>query len=123
MQSHSRGRCCRTGPWSRSRPPRVRIPACGCTRAAPRRDQTGRRAHLVLGERNEDLALRVHALANLVAQVALDQGLVAAEEKVVGLRPVDPADLVDVAKSSCGEQRTARARALEDGIDGDGGAM
>ena len=52
-------------------------------------------AHLILVELDQHPAVRVHALADLVAQVALDQRLVAAEEKIVGFRAIDPADLVD----------------------------
>ena len=75
------------------------------------RDRVGdRRAHLLLVELDQHLALRVHALADLVAQVALDQRLVAAEEQIVGFRPVDAADLVDVAEALRGEQRAASRR-------------
>ena len=67
------------------------------------------RADLVLVERDQHLALRVHALADLEAQVALDQRLVLAEKQIVGFGPVDAADLVDVAEALRGEQRAARA--------------
>src|SRR5439155_15509609 len=62
-------------------------------------------AYLLLVERDEHLALCIHALADLVAQVALDQRLVAAEEEVVGFRPIDAADLVDIAEALRGEER------------------
>ena len=42
-----------------------------------------------------------------------------AEEQIVGFRPVDAADLVDVAKALRGDERAARAGALEDGVDRD----
>ena len=76
-------------------------------------------AHRVLVERDQHLALRVHALADLVAQVALDQRLMAAEEEVIGFRPVDAADLVDVTEALRGDERTACAGALQNGVDRD----
>src|SRR5262245_23772401 len=45
------------------------------------------------------------------------------EEQVVGLRPVDASDLVNIAKPASGEQCGLRARALEDGVNGYGTAM
>src|SRR5262249_44066875 len=77
-------------------------------------------ANLILVELDQHLAVRVHALADLVAQVALDQWLVAAKEKVVGFRPIDAADLVDVTEALRGEERAWRARALQNGIDRNG---
>src|SRR5262249_49180266 len=77
-------------------------------------------AHLFLVELDQHLAVRVHALADFVAQVALDQRLVAAEEEIVGLRPIDAADLVDVAEALGGEERAWRACALQNGVDRDG---
>ena len=68
------------------------------------------RAHLLLVELDQHLALGVDALADLVAQVALDQRLVPAEEQIVGFRPVDAADLVDVAKALRGEERAGARR-------------
>src|SRR6516162_3749500 len=53
----------------------------------------------------------------------LDQRLVLAEEQIVGVRPVDAADLVNVAKALGNEERGVSALALQDGIDGDGGAV
>ena len=76
-------------------------------------------AHLLLVERDQHLALRVDTLADLVAQVALDQRLMPAEEQIVGFRPIDAPDLVDVAKALRGDERAARAAALEDGVDRD----
>ena len=67
-------------------------------------------AHRVLVELDQHLALRVHALADLVAQVALDQRLVPAEEQIVGFRPVDAADLVDVAEALRGDERAGARR-------------
>ena len=81
------------------------------------------RAHLRLVERDEHLALRVHALADFETQVAVDQRLVPLEEEIVGFRPVDAADLVDVAKALRCDERAARAGALQDGVDRDRGAV
>jgi hypothetical protein len=77
----------------------------------------------LLVERGFDLAVAQHALLDLVAQRPLDQRLVLAEEQIVGVRPVDAADLVDVAEALGDEERGLGARALQDGIDGDGGAV
>ena len=74
-------------------------------------------------ERRLDLAVGQHALLDLEAQRALDQRLVLLEEQIVGVRPVDAADLVDVAKAFGDEQRGLGAGALEDGVDGDGRAV
>src|SRR6516165_9598779 len=65
-----------------------------------------------LDELDQHLAVRVHALADLVAQVALDQWLVAAKEEIVGFRPIDAADLVDIAEALGGEERARRTCAL-----------
>ena len=81
------------------------------------------RQHLLLVERDQHRALRVHPLHDLEAQIAVDQRRVLVEEQVVGLRPVDAADLVDVAEALRGEQRAFRAAALQDGVDRDRGAV
>ena len=80
-------------------------------------------AHLIFIELDQHLAMRIHALADLVAQVALDQWLVAAKEEVVGFRPIDAADLVDVAEALRGEERGRRPRPLQNGVDRNGGAV
>ena len=77
-------------------------------------------AHLILVELDQHPAVRVHALADLVAQVALDQRLVAAEEEIVGFRPIDPADLVDVTEALGGEERARRPRPFQNGVDRNG---
>ena len=59
---------------------------------AERGDLRPRRAAL-------DLAVGEHALLDFEAQRALDQRLVLLEEQIVGVRPVDAADLVDVAEA------------------------
>src|SRR5262249_42301029 len=80
-------------------------------------------AHLILVELDQHLAVRVHALADLVAQVALDQWLVAAKEEIVGFRPIDAADLVDIAEALRGEERARRSRPLQNGVDRNGRAV
>src|SRR5262249_45173142 len=70
-----------------------------------------------------DLAVGQHALLDLEAQRPLDQRLVFAEEQIVGVRPVDAADLVDVAEALGDEERGLGTRALQEVIDGDGGAV
>ena len=72
---------------------------------------------------DQDLSLRVHAVVDFEPERALDQRLVLPEEQVVGLRPVDAPDFVDVAKSARGEERRLRSRALEYRVDGDRAAV
>jgi hypothetical protein len=59
----------------------------------------------------------------LEPQRALDQRLMLAKEQVVGIRPVDAPDLVDVAEAFGDDQRGPGAGALQDGVDGDGRAV
>ncbi len=76
--------------------------------------------NLLLVERDQHLALGVHALRHLEAQVALDQRLVLLEEQIVGVGPVDAADLVDVAEALASSAARSRgAGALQDGVDRD----
>ena len=49
----------------------------------------------------------------------LDQWLMLAEKQIVGFRPVDPADLVDVAEPLRRQQGATRAAAFEDRVDRD----
>ena len=65
------------------------------------------RANLRVVELDQHGALRVDPLHDLEAQSRLDQRLVLAEAEIVGLRPVDAADLVDVAEALGGEQCAA----------------
>ena len=74
-------------------------------------------------ERGLDLAVGQHALLDLEPQRPLDQRLVFAEVQIVGIRPVDAADLVDVAEPLGNEERGLGAFALQNGIDGDGRAV
>ncbi len=80
-------------------------------------DLDAQRAQPVLVQRDGYLPGRQHALPDLEAQRALDQGFVLLEEQVVGIGPVDPADLVDVAEPLGGDQRRLRAGALKDRVD------
>ena len=72
-----------------------------------------------LVERRDHLAVGAHALLDLEAQRALDQRLVLLEIEIVGVGPVDAADLVDVAEAFGRHQRGLRAGALQHGVDGD----
>ena len=74
---------------------------------------------LGLVERPVDLAVGQHPLLDLEAQRPLDQRHMLAEEQIVGVRPVDAADLVDVAKAFGDDERGAGAGALQHRIDGD----
>ncbi len=87
------------------------------------RQRAAERFDLLLVQRRLDLAVGQHALLDLEAQRPLDQRLVLAEEEIVGVRPVDAADLIDVAEALGNEERGLGARALQDCIDGDGGAV
>src|SRR5262249_2848003 len=86
---------------------------------AARRERLAKRLDLGLVERALDLAVGEHAFLDLEAQRALDQRHVLAEEEVIGVGPIDAADLVDVAEAFGDQQRGLRAGALEDGVDGD----
>ncbi len=78
---------------------------------------------LVFVERDVDLAVGEHALLRLEAQGTLDQRLMLAEEQIVGVRPVDAADLVDVAEAFGNDERGPGAGPLQNGVDGDGRAV
>ena len=80
-------------------------------------------AHLGLVELDQHRALGVDALVDLEAQVAIDQRNMPLEKQVVGLRPVDAADLVNIAEALRRQQRAARAAALQNRVDRDGGAV
>jgi hypothetical protein len=80
-------------------------------------------AHLIFVDRDQHPALGIHPLTNFVASRPLDQWNMALEEEVIGFRPVDPTDLIDVAKSLCRQQDGPRAAAFEDRVDRNGRAM
>ncbi len=81
------------------------------------------RGDLFILERVQGLAFRQHALVDLEAQRAFDQRHVLAEIEIVGVRPVDAADLVDVAEALRDDERGLGAGALQDGVDRDRRAM
>ena len=81
------------------------------------------RGDFLLVERDVDLAVGEDALLRFEAQRPLHQRLVLAEEQIIGVRPVDAADLVDVAEALRDDERGLRAGALQDGVDGDGRAV
>ena len=78
---------------------------------------------VLVDQRRLDLAIGEDALIDLEAQRALDQRLVLLEEEIVGIRPVDAADLVNVAKAFGNDERGVGAFALEDRVDGNGRAV
>jgi hypothetical protein len=81
-------------------------------------DAPPKRGDFLLVERLVDVCVRQHALLHLEAQRALDQWHVFPEEEVVGVRPVDAADLIDVTKACGDQQRGFRAGPFQDGVDG-----
>ncbi len=72
---------------------------------------------LVLVERPLDLAVCEHTLLHLEAQRPLDQRHMLPKEQVIGVGPVDAADLVDVAEALGDQQCGPGAGALQDGVD------
>ena len=74
-------------------------------------------------ERTENFAIRKDAFIDLEPHGPFDQRFMFLEKKIVCVGPIDPADLVDVAKSLGRYQRGPRAGALEQRIDGYGRAM
>ena len=93
-----------------------RLDAAALELLAERRD-------LGIVERGVDLAVGQHALLDFEPQRPLDQRHVFLKEQVVGVRPVDAADLVDVAEAFGDQQRGLGAGALQHRIDGDGRAV
>ena len=90
---------------------------------AKRIEPVADRVHAGFVENLQCFAVRRHPLLRLEAQRALRERLMLLEIEVVGVRPVDPADLVDIAKAPRGDQRGLRAGALEHCVDRDGRAM
>ncbi len=84
------------------------------------RQLAAERHDLAVVERRQHLAVRQHALLDLVAQRALDQRNVLLEIEIVGVGPVDAADLVDVPEALRDDERRLGAGALQDGVDRDG---
>ena len=79
--------------------------------------------HARLVERHVHRAFGRQALAHLVAPRARHERHVLVEVEVVGVRAVDAADLVHVAKALAGDERGLGATTLEKRIDGDGRAV
>src|SRR5262249_51940783 len=77
----------------------------------------------VLVERPEYVATRAEALGHLEAKAAPDQRFRPAVEDVVHAVEVPAPDLEDVAETFGREERGARARPLEEGVDPDRGAV
>ena len=64
----------------------------------------------------QDFAGGGDAFMNFIAQRARDQRLMFAEIQIVGFRPIDPADLINVAEAGRDDERGARARAFQHGV-------
>lgn len=82
----------------------------------------GRRAHLVEIDRLPHGAVRQHALRDLEAQVALDDGHEIAPQ-APGVEPVAAAHFQHVAEARRGDERGARALALQKRVGADGRAV
>src|SRR5262249_955495 len=78
---------------------------------------------LALGGRQPDLALGQNAFLDLEAKLPLHQRLMLLKEQVVRVRPVDAANLVNVAKAFGDQERGFGPRTLQDGVDGYGRAV
>ena len=76
-----------------------------------------------LVERDVDVAVGQDSLPRLEAQRALDQRLVFLEEQVVGIRPVDAADFVDVPKAFGDDEGGLGTSAFQNSVDGHRRAM
>ena len=80
-------------------------------------------AQLALVERDQDVALRVHALGELEGEIARDQRFRPVEEKVESLNSVAAADRICIPEAARGDERGARAFLLQHGVDRDGRAV
>ncbi len=74
---------------------------------------------LVFIQRLQHFAAREHALIGFQAVHARNQRLVFREIEIVGIRPVHPADFVNVAEAFGDQQRSFGARAFQHRVDGD----
>jgi hypothetical protein len=86
---------------------------------AERAEPPGERGQLGLVERTFHFAVRQHPLLDLEAKRALDQRHVFLEVEIIGVRPIDPPDLIDVTKALGDDERRAGAGALQDRVDRD----
>ena len=82
-----------------------------------------KRRDLLIVERGVDLAVREHPLVDFETQRPFDQRHMLAEKQVIGVRPVDASDLVDVAETLGDQQRRARTGALQHRVNGNRGAV
>src|SRR5215471_6009181 len=74
---------------------------------------------LVVVERLQNFTAGKDPLMHLVTMTPRHQWLVLREKEVVGIRPVDAADLVDVAEARGDEKRGLSPRAFENRVDCD----
>jgi hypothetical protein len=86
-------------------------------------ESVGQRKKLGLVERLGDAAVGIKALRHFVAMPPRHQREMLLEEQIIGVGPIDAADLVDVAKAARRDQRGLGAGALQHGVDGDRGAV
>ena len=82
-----------------------------------------RQPHAGLVERGDHVAAGRQSLVHLVDRLTADQRDRPLEHHVVGLGPVAPSDLVDVAHSPRHQDRRGSALALDRGVDGHRGAV
>ena len=82
-------------------------------------ENVGERMQLGLVQRLVDAAVGIEALRHFVTMPARHQRQMLLEEQVIGVGPIDAADLVDVAESARRHQRGLGAGALQHGVDGD----
>src|SRR5713226_10420864 len=85
--------------------------------------ERNRRLHILGLERLEHLALVIHPLPHLQAQVAWDKRDRLGVEEVVKIRAISPADLQDVAKAARGDESRPGPRTLGERINDDGGTV
>jgi hypothetical protein len=79
--------------------------------------------HLVEVDLLAYLSGRINALVHLEREPARHQWLRPLEEQIIGIGPVAAADVIDIARALCDDQRDLRALALDQGVDGDGRAV
>src|SRR5262249_3567436 len=73
--------------------------------------------------RRDLIALSIHPRTDLETEIARDERRQALVEQVEGVGPVATAELEDVTKSPCGDQRRLRAASFQGRVDGGGGAV
>ena len=80
-------------------------------------------AHRFFVKRLVQRTVCAQALRDFEAQRTRYQRNVLGKEQVVGIRAIDPTDLIDVSKTLCDQQCCLGTAAFKQGIDGNGGAM